>query len=506
MVNRLFYIFVLLPFFVFSGEFTATINKNSVGQNEALTLTLTLKDASTSSVPSTSSLSESFVIHSQKQFSNMQIINGQVSSSMAWKISLMPKKEGELMIPSIPIETSEGTLATEPISVTVVKGDSPNSSAHEMSIDTVLSKENPYKNEPVFFTVRLISKVGLANVGIEKFTLENAIVEPSGEPKTYEIMVGGISNVVVEWNYVITPLKAGAFKIPSLAMQGQVLMKRKYSGSFDDDFGPFFNMAGFDRLQPFTLRTEEKNLEIKPPIAEMNPWLPAKSLKIEEIWDSSVSLRVGEPITRGFTITAEGLASSQLSFLSAPQIAGSNYKIYSDKPEFGEEVKEGSLSSFRKEQYTLIPEQAGESVLPEISIAWWDVIKKEKVWAKVPSRTLHVLPGIDQKKEEGQYLEKEKTAFPLIQEGTETKNILLISVVAGLLFMLLVTIFWGIVLQKKIKRLTAGSVEKKEMKKEEPLLSKPFAAGAFSKLETPSQVKEKPKKDKNEKLPDLNPT
>ena len=506
MVMRQLITFSLIPFFAFSGEFEASVSKNAASLNEPITLTLTLKDASPSSNPSLSSLTHAFFIHSEQQFASTQIINGRVSYTMAWKITLSPKKEGQLLIPSISVDTTEGIFSTESIVVEVVKGSVTAPTTNEMTVVTTLSEKNPYKNQPVFYTVKLIAKVDLANVMMEKFTIDNAIVELTSDPKTYRTIVGGVAHGIVEWNYVITPLKAGELKIPSFTVQGRALTKGRSGDPSDHPFGSFFNMSGLDLMQPFSLPTEEKLLEINAPPPGMSPWLPAKSLKIEEGWDETATIRVGEPLTRSLIIRAEGLSSSQLPHISESEQAASGYKIYADKPESGDEINESGLFSFRKEQYTLIPEQEGDLVLPEIAIAFWDVTKKEKVWAKLPSRTLHVLPSATQKINEGESTEKEISVLPQVLEEKKATSILMIGIVVSLLLLLLLAIFWAIALQKKLRRMTVAPVEKKEVKKEKSRLIKPYILKLFSSLKLSRFRKKKSKKDKNEKLPDLNPT
>ena len=75
-------------------------------------------------------------------------------------------------------------------------------------------------------------------------------------------------------------------------------------------------MTGFERLKPFSLSTSEAVLDVQPPAAGVNPWLPARSLNLVEIWDDSQTLQAGEPIALGFKIVAEGILSNQLPSLA----------------------------------------------------------------------------------------------------------------------------------------------------------------------------------------------
>jgi hypothetical protein len=358
-----------------------------------------------------------------------------------------------------------------------------------------MSNASPYKNEPFVYTFRLTSPDSLANIQMQKLSVEEAIVEANGEPKIYEKILDGMRVGVLELSYIITPLKAGPLKIPSVFIQGGIVVKRtaqSRSSFFDDDFDfPF--MQGFDRLKPFTVVSEETILEVQPAIAGMVPWLPAKSLKIEEFLDITHSLQAGEPFTRGFKITAVGMKSSQLPHLNDLQITGPSFKIYADKPETGEELKEGEIESLRKEQYTLIPQQAGDLTLPEISLIWWDTVKKERRVATIPSRKIHVQPAVqqsnfDQGVKEASPTQSEPQA--IVAQGEPQ----FYAVIAGLALLLFGAIIWGISLQKKIGRLTEKPVNTSE-KKDKKLPSVSISIG-----------KKKTAKDKGEKLPDLNPT
>lgn len=500
MVKRLIFLCFLFPFFLFSGEFIANVNRNQVNMGESFTLTLTLKGAYTTGTPSVDALRQSFVIHSQQQSFNTVVINGQFTASTTWKLTLMPQKEGEVIIPALSVDSSEGIFSTQPIRISVVKGNSSHSTSsdiQDMTLTTDVSTIQPYKNEPLIYTIRLTSKRNLANLQMQKFNVEDAIVEPNGEPKMHEKIVNGVNIGVVEFSYLITPLKAGSLKIPSTVVQGGMVVKRNTrSGSyFDDDFDLFSMMSGFDRVQPFALSTEEITLDVQPAIAGMNPWIPAKSLKIEEIWNDSQSLQAGEPFTRSFKIVADGIKANQLPNLNELQPSHSSFKIYADKPELSNDIKGDRLKSYRQEQYTIIPQQAGTLILPEISVAWWDVTKKEKAIARIPARTLQVLPAPDNKlKSVVSPTTEDALANSAPQIAVTQRDPLFYVLIAGLSLFLFVAIVWGIALQRKIGRLTEKPVELKNTNSPE----KP--------LQQTKAKKKVPATDKKEKLPDLNPT
>lgn len=489
----LFFLSLTSSFFLAAGEFIAKVKSTQVHLNENFSLILTLKDATPKEAPDVTELKKYFSIHSQQRSTSTTIINGKVSSSIIWTFSLASRMEGMVQIPSVTIDTTAGLLSTLPITLNVIKGSIPksNEDGTGLNIITKVSNAAPYKNEPLIYTAFLTSKMPLYNVQTQKLQVEDAIVELLEEPKLEERVIGGVLLNVIELSYLITPVKTGYLKIAPIAIQGAIPQKGKgqFSSFFNDD--PFAIMQGFDRLKPFTLVTEEIQLDVQPAIPEVSPWLPARALTLEEQWPSDQAMRVGEPFSRSFVIKAEGLKASQLPHLEDLQNQNSAFKVYADKPEEQEKVFQGIIHSMRKEQHTLIPQQAGTAVLPEISITWWDSIKKEKKVSTIPGRTVQILPALE-------------TAIPVLQDNAfmpittaateETISIrspfLLYCIIGILAFFLMATLIWGFTLQRKITNLIKDTKSAK-------------APPAKPKKSTP--VLAIPKK-KKEKLPDLNPT
>lgn len=479
MVIRLIFL-LLLPLSLLNAEFTALISKNPVNVGESFTLILTLRNASAKTNPTIDSLNKSFSILSQKQSYNTLIVNGEVASATTWKITLVSQKEGDLEIPSIKIETNKGLFSTYPLKITVKKN-TPSSESDDVVLKTEISTAKPFKNEPFIYTVRIMSKKDLVDIKMPKFTLENAHVEPHGEPKTFHQVIDGVNIGIIEFDYLITPLKSGGLKIPPNLIQGGMPGKRKvFKGAFfEEEFDPFAMMQGFDRITPFSLVTEEIAVDVQQPSSTVIPWIAAKELTIEEIWDESQNFQVGEPFTRTFKISSLGLKSNQLPGLNDQHKTDSFFKIYTDKPDLKDSLKEKNLVSSRTEIYTLIPQKEGNITLPELNIAWWDVINNKKAIASIQPRVVAVLPPKIT-------VEKKVETLPEKAAQVSRTDPILYTIIGGLLFLFLIVFFWAIALQKKIKRLKKGPVLK---------------------TNRPNNLKSREKvSDKKEKLPDLNPT
>ena len=314
----------LLPVICLAAEFTASVNQDQIGVGEQLILQLKLSGASPKSTPDISELENDFTIIGQQQSSSTMIINGNVSTSVSWQYGLIPHKEGTYSIPAIKIQSSKGPIRSQPVTISVEKSSSKpvNNIANTTTLLAKVNKDSPYKNEPVVYTVQLVSQEDLVNVQFKDMSVKDAVVKAYGNPKIYEKLQNGISVKVAEINYIITPLKAGPLTLPGLVIQGEKVAQTQ--NSLDALLGPngdpfrmlqqFQGLQGFGmaQLEPFSLTSNAITLDVKEPSLNLVPWLPAASLKISENISETKPLKVGEPFTRTFTIVAEGTTANQL--------------------------------------------------------------------------------------------------------------------------------------------------------------------------------------------------
>ena len=472
----------LLPAFVWAAEFTAGVNRDQLVLGEGLILNLKLSDASPKGNPAMSILEKHFDLASRGQSTHTSIINGRVSSAITWTYILTPKEEGNITIPSISIETSEGTLGSQPVSLLVDKASSQPSENQRkaVSLTARTSQFNPYKNEPITYAATLVSPHNMTNVKLGEFSVDNAIVETLKEPVRYHTVENGIELEVIEIKYLVTPLKSGKITIPSFVIQGDIPGGGSPFGSYlndeTDSFGMLqnitpFGVFGMTRPEPFRAAADEITLEVKPPVPGVVPWLPATSVEIFENWEDGQILKVGEPILRGFTLQAEGLAASQLPSLEARQNGADGFRIYADKPILEDELRDEGITGRRLENYTLIPQRAGRLVLPKISLAWWNVEADTIAYATLPERPLEVAPEIQDNyepplggpsaRQDGEPMDpRGSAALEGIHQtpSVTSQNRLLYGIIAGLAAVLLLGSFWIIRLSRRV----AGLAEAKE--------------------------------------------
>jgi hypothetical protein len=389
-----------------AASFVASVNSDHVSAGKSFTLQLMLSGANATSDPDISALKQAFTIVSEAQSSKTSLINGAARSSVGWQLAMIPRREGRLVIPAVTVETSAGPLQTAPTTLDVGPGSAPASSqtgpdGSLVAVTAKASTTTPYQNQSIEFTVRCVVRGNITDVSLSAVNVANAIVQEGSKPEIHNEVANGVSVRVAEFHFIITPLQPGKTTIPPVTLRGKI--EAPDTLPLNDPFGGRFSNAIRQALNyfssfggaPFSVSSNPALLDVKPPAAAMDPWLPLTSLKIIEDLDATRAVRIGEPLTRKLTLLADGAVGKQLPDLEARQDRA-NFKVYADKPTTGEDIdpNSGAILGWRKESYSLIPLQPGRLVLPAIHVSWWDIASNKIATAELPERVVDVLPGV----------------------------------------------------------------------------------------------------------------
>ena len=380
-----------------AAELSAQVNRTNINAHDILDLTITVKDATAKHEPDFSSLEAYFSIYTRSSFSNISFINGKKTVASGWKMELVPIVLGKVMIPEFQIATEVGILKSQPIAITIIQDDIAKQQADSKDnlilLEASVSKDSAYLHQAFVYTVKLITQLALYNLQTPELQIADAIVEKMGENKMYTDLYNGNQVSVFEMNYLVTPLQSGTLLLPAVQLKGDVKVDR--IKNYDPFFDNFFSgtLFGQNNLKPFVVTSADLKIIIQPPVSQQKEWLPLESLVIDDLSKVAETNTVGEPITRCLKLSAVGGTAKSLPSLEAFNMAG-KIKVYPKQPVLNTTLaNNGSnkISSSREETYTIIPEQAGDIVLPEISIAWWDVTTNELKHAILPAKVMRVV-------------------------------------------------------------------------------------------------------------------
>jgi hypothetical protein len=362
------------------AELTAKVDRTVLDSNETLRLEIRYNGQVFTSEPDFEPLTADFEVLSNSRQQNYSNVNGKTQSYTAWTLQLRPKRAGMLPIPSLTFKNDvsnvvELRVRAAPTSVSANPGTQP------IYTETTIDSATPYVGQQVILTHRLFTSVQLRDFGLSELTMDKAVLHRLGDTQ-FQKVINGRNYLVLEVKYAVFPQSAGPLTIPSLRFGAYEVDNRSQFGVFNN------------RGNQIIRDTESKTLEVaaRPAQSSIDGWMPSTAVIMEQRWSGDQnSVTVGEPITRTITIRAEGLSAAQITPLPLPE--GNGYRGYPDQPQLNELVTLTGLVATRAESMALVPNQAGEIVLPAVEVFWWDVKSNQQRTARLPSTTLKVSPS-----------------------------------------------------------------------------------------------------------------
>jgi hypothetical protein len=391
-LNQTLFLFVLLLIISNANSFAETItvssDRNPVGFDESFHLIFKSTDILADS-PDFSPLEKDFEILSQNQSSQVQIINGQRSSTKKWTLTVIAKRTGNLIIPAIDF----GKEQTKPITISVQEAKKTTETTQKrLFLEIEATPKNPYVQSQVIYTIRLFYALNLQSASMNEpsFSGGEVLVKKLGEDRQYQTRRDSKGFSVIERKYALFPQQSGSITIEAINFKTQVIENRASRSVFNN----FFN-------QPSThikrLRSKAIKLDVKPIPSTFKGknWLAAKNLTLIDSFSEHLpEFKVGEPVTRTLTLSAEGVTVGQLPEFMKLRQSIETLKQYTDQPKLDEQLTYNGLGlkSVREEKIAIIPSKAGEYTLPAIEIPWWNTETDEMAIVKLPARIVKVAP------------------------------------------------------------------------------------------------------------------
>ena len=381
--QRHWFIWLLLLTFSVHAEVTsvtATVDKNPVMLDEAITLTVTAEGDAEREAFDSSVLLSDFVVGRTSVSSQTSIINFDTRRTTTWSTTLFPRKVGTFTIPAFTIEGQKSA----PVEVRVIpvqQGD--NAPARDYYVSTEVNNDSVYLQQQLRYTVKLYLSSQIERGSLQAPELENAQIQQLGDDKQYTELVNGRRYQVVERNFAVLPQQSGTFTIRGPVFSGEVI-----APNTNQRFGFFNRTQTINRVGP------DVQVEVKPIPAEVDyHWLPSDFVQLDEEWQSD-TFTVGEPVTRTLTLTAVGVVEEQLPEIE--QIYPPDFKLYPDQANSASAEKDNRLIVQRTESVAMIPTKAGSYIIPEVRVPWFNVSTGKTEYAKLPSRTINVIAASGQ--------------------------------------------------------------------------------------------------------------
>jgi hypothetical protein len=365
-----------------AAELIASVDRSRLNSGETVELTLEISDVTQFGKPDLTPLEPLFEVRGTRQVNQLNTLNGDNRATTRWIITLLPKENGSVVIPSLQM----GEVQSQPITVQVVESDTreDKNSLDPVFIEASLDQSSVYVQAQAILTVRVYHSVSLYDdSSLSPLQIVDARVEQLGDTRTYEKDINGVRHGVIEMRYAIYPQHSGMLTITPQTFSATLVDTQPAQDTSPQGPKPGKLMRVTSSEIPLTVKPKPLTYPADA------PWLPARSLSLSESWSPEPEhTQIGDSLTRSLTLKVEGLAASQLPALPATDVNG--LRRYPDQPVLSNQSNDRGMIGSREEREALVPSRSGSIDLPTVDVVWWNTFEDHLEHSSLPARTLQV--------------------------------------------------------------------------------------------------------------------
>ena len=338
-------------------------------------VTLNVETDAVSATPDLTPLMRDFEVEGQSDSRSVRMVNGRMSASTTFSLTLRPRRAGTLTIPALQVGNERTAPLTLEVSATATARAASNGLVF---VETEVDDPNPYVQQSVGVTVRLYYATPLVSGQLDLDPPDGALLQRVGEIVQSSREIDGRRYSTAERRFLLVPERSGALIVPGARFEG------RGAGGWMDDL-----LGGNSRQVNIT--GAPRTLQVRPqPVGAPQPWLPVRDLRMRYTAVPQ-QLRTGEAGTLTIETTVVGATQAQLPELPMPSIPGA--QVFAEPPQFDERFVGGTPQVTLTRRYSVVPSQAGRLVVPGTAMAWWDVRAGAARRATLPDLTLPVVVG-----------------------------------------------------------------------------------------------------------------
>jgi hypothetical protein len=323
--------FSLLPARVTAASFTASLDRDTITFGESASLSLTFEGGSSQNqpeLPNVPGLQITYVGPSS-QFS---FINGQTSSTVTHHFTVTPRTTGTFTIPALTVEVNGQRLTSQPLTLTVLKADTPTAAAINSGNQIVFMKlslpeKEIYAGQMLVAQLQICVRDDVQNFGNFQFTGQPAdgfSVGKMSQGQQQRAQIGNHLYTVIPLSFALTAVKSGTLSLGPFTASATYVVPSANQAGGDPFFRQFFNQG---EQRQISLATDTLTVESHPLPVAGRPANFGGAIGDFTLTASigPTNLTVGDPVTVRVQIAGRGaLDAIQLPDLSSLK----NFKIF----------------------------------------------------------------------------------------------------------------------------------------------------------------------------------
>ncbi|GMU86197.1 MAG: hypothetical protein AMXMBFR48_14390 [Ignavibacteriales bacterium] len=411
-VHKLF-VFVLLLLLQQAGaqSFQATVNRNTATTDDVIEVGFIYSGKDINSVGGfqAPTFTDFKIVAGPNQSTSMQFINGVVSGQKSFSYYIQPIKTGKLNIPPASVTVGGERITSNSLTVDVTKGTGKPKKEESSDVDmgeiadnlfirAFADKSSAFTGEQVTVTYKLYTRLNIATPQITKLpNYQGFWAEEIDMPQVInfsrETIDGVVYNVATLKKVALFPQQTGELSVTQYELKIPVVIQRKRKSN--DPWGDFFNDPFFRQTETVEYTAKSNVLKIQskelPSSAEENNFTGAVgSFTLKSSIDKK-QVKQGEPVRLIYTLSGTG----NISLLTLPEFdLGSGIEKYEDKSDNAIN-RAGVISGSKTIEYLLIPRNAGETVIPPLTLSYFNLSARKYETIEAEGYTLEVTPNAD---------------------------------------------------------------------------------------------------------------
>ncbi len=369
-------------------QLEATVDRNTVAMDGQIVYTVTvsggLKQPPSPQLPP---LENDWTVYSGGTSRSFSMVNGNVSSSAAYRYVLTPKKTGSFTIGRATLKVGSETFESNPITVTVTAASGGNAAPsagpapgeqrsdqadRDLFVTTSVDDKTPYVHEQVILTFRFYQRVNLLESPNYTAPATTGFWSEDLPPqRTFNEVLNGRRYYVTEVRTALFPTSPGEFTIGPATLDCVVPQVNR---SMDRDPFSMFGQSMFNSRK-VTLRSQPITMKVKPlPDGAPDGFKGAVGAYAISADVDKTSLPQGDPVTLKLTVKGTGNVKT-VPDLDLPELK--EFKIYDSSSSSDVSKTGGTLSGTKIVEQILVPLKAGAMTIPPVSLVYFDPAKGE---------------------------------------------------------------------------------------------------------------------------------
>jgi hypothetical protein len=365
---------------------SATVERNTIGLQEELILTVTVDDSRRAQVHLPPL--PDFTVHERGQSTQVQIINGSMSTQVNLTYALTPSRVGTFVIGPVTASVGSTSVHSTAFEVHVTAAPTAPADSGDMFITAEVSNLSPVVGEQVLYTWRFFRRVRAANghVALPE-AVEGFIVRDAGPQHESVAHIDGQRYDVTQMQRSLFAQQAGPLTIPGSRLDVDV---EEHTGSHGVPGNPLTDIFGRVRHRTRTLATPPLTVTARPlPQAppDFTDLVGHFTLEAQLAQDH---VQVGDSTT--LTVALRG--DSFIERAPEPALGDvPGLKVYGDKPVIESHVTPSGIAGSKIFKKALVPVRAGDLSIPALRLTYFDPTTHSYQTAETPALVLHAQPN-----------------------------------------------------------------------------------------------------------------